>query len=382
MNARVKSGLLTALRFGLSGALLGVAFLMIDFSDRTVIHLASGEKIEALTVHRSGGELHAVRANRSLRIVRDDEVKSVEERPGILGIVKRARFWPAVLVIPLIVLIYTLQSLRWRLLLTANGFRVPLPRVLRITWAGAFFNQVLPGSVGGDVAKALIVAQGEERKASAFGTVILDRIVGLATILIIAAIAILPVIDRAELRPVVWLIVAMLGGGALGGVLYFSPLVRNWPPARRLKDRLPFRRAIEEVDDVLKTMHHAPRTILQAVGLSAAGQAATILAIYALAVSLGAGNIPLGDFFLIEPVIFLVTAVPLSVGGWGVEQVAYAQLFGMAGMAANTAVALSVLYKLCVLALAMPGGILFATGATRRATPSVAPPREEVVTRD
>jgi uncharacterized membrane protein YbhN (UPF0104 family) len=380
MNARLKEGSLTALRFGLSAVLLAVAFLMIDFSDRTLIHLASGEQIEAVSAHRTGAEVHAVLHNRTIRVVRGDEVKSLEERPGIFAVVKRARLWPAVLVIPLIVLIYSLQALRWRLLLTANGFRVPVSRVLRITWAGAFFNQVLPGSVGGDVAKALIVAQGEERKAGAFGTVILDRIVGLATILIIAAIAILPVIDRKELRPVVWLIVALLGGGALGAALYFSPLVRNWAPARRLKDRLPFRRAVEEVDDVLKTMHHAPRTILQAVGLSAAGQAATILAIYALAVSLGA-DIPLGYFFLIEPIIFLVTAVPLSVGGWGVEQVAYAQLFGMVGMAANTAVALSVLYKLCVLALALPGGVLFATGATRRATPSVAPPRE-AVTRD
>jgi hypothetical protein len=181
----------------------------------------------------------------------------------------------------------------------------------------------------------------------------------------IAGLAILPVLGRVELRPVVWLIAGVLAAGFVAGALYFNPVLRRWAPARRLKDRLPFRRAIEEVDDVLKTMHHAPRTILGAVGLSAVGQVATILAIYSLSVSIGGGVSP-GDFFLIEPLIFLVTALPVSVGGWGVEQVAYAQLFGMAGMATNTAVALSVLYKLGVLAVSLPGGILFAAGATRK----------------
>jgi uncharacterized protein (TIRG00374 family) len=366
MKDRLKSRLVLAVRFAFTGALLGIAFLLIDFSDRTVVTLATGKKLEAVAVHRSGTEVHARLPNGEIRILKESEVKGTHEQPGLLSVLKRARLWPAMLVIPLLAILYISQAARWRLLLRANGFDVPMGRAVRITWAGAFFNQILPGSVGGDVAKALIVAKGEGRKAAVFGTVLLDRLVGLATVVLIAGFAILPVLDRKEMIPVVGLIVAILAGGALGAAIYFNPGIRRWGPARRLKDRLPLRRSIEEVDDVLKTMHHAPRTILAAVGLSAAGQVATILAIYALALSLGADRVPLSDYFVFEPIIFLVTALPISVGGWGVEQVAYAQLFGMAGMAANTAIALSVLYKLSVLVIALPGGILFAAGATRR----------------
>ena len=369
MNARLKSGLLIALRFGLSAVLLAVAVLMIDFSDRTVFHLKSGERVEAFSWSEKNGRVHAVTSKDGSKCREFDagEVKARVEEPGLAGLLKQARLWPAILVVPAVLMIYLSQAARWRLLLRANDFEVPLGRAFRVTWSGAFFNQILPGSVGGDVAKALIVAHGESRKAAAIGTVILDRLVGLATVVFIAGLAVLPVLGRAELRPVVWFIVTLMAAGLVGGLLYFNPAVRRWGPARRLKDRLPFRRAIEEVDDVLKTMHHAPRTILGAVGLSAVGQASTILGIYALAASIGGGGVPLSDFFLLEPIIFLVTALPISVGGWGVEQVAYAQLFGMAGMAANTAVTLSVLYKLSGLAVSLPGGILFAAGATRKA---------------
>jgi len=361
-----KRAAVTALRFALTGALLGVAFLLIDFHDRQVVLLHSGKKIEAVSVHRSGLEYHATLANGEKRILRENEVKGVRDQPGLLGVLKRARLWPAMLVVPMLVIVYIAQAARWSLLLKANDFDVPLPRAVRVVWAGAFFNQILPGSVGGDVAKALIVAKGEGRKAAVFGTVLLDRIVGLATVVMIAGFAVLPVMNRKEMIPVVGMIVALLAGGAIGAAIYFNPAIRRWRAAKNLKDRLPFRAAIEEVDDVLKTMHHAPRTILAAVGLSALGQVSTILGIYALALSLDATGVPLGDFFVFEPIIFLVTAIPISVGGWGVEQVAYAQLFGMAGMAANTAIALSVLYKLSVLVVSLPGGVLFAAGATKR----------------
>jgi hypothetical protein len=370
-----KSAALLALRIGLTLALLVVAWLVIDFKDHTVLHLRSGKSVEVRSWTESGDRVHALGADDSWWTFDKKDVDRAEHRPGLATVVRRARAWPAVLVVPFLAILYTAQAMRWRLLLKANGFDVPLGRAVRVTWAGAFFNQILPGSVGGDVAKALIVAGGEGRKAGAIGTVLLDRLVGLATVVLIAGLAVLPVIGREELRPAVLLIVSLIGGGVLGGLLYFSPMLRKWGPARRLKDRLPFRRSIEEIDDVLKTMHHAPRAIGGAVALSVAAQVSAILAIYMLALSLGADGVPLGDFFLFEPIIFLVTAVPVSVGGWGVEQVAYVQLFGMAGMAANTAVALSVLYKLCVLLFSLPGGVLFAAGGTRRA-PEAAPVSE------
>ncbi|MHC4606237.1 MAG: lysylphosphatidylglycerol synthase domain-containing protein, partial [Planctomycetota bacterium] len=64
--------------------------------------------------------------------------------------------------------------MRWRWL------SAPFGRVLCISFAGAFFNLFLPGAAGGDIAKAVLSARGEERKAAIVGTILLDRVIGLA----------------------------------------------------------------------------------------------------------------------------------------------------------------------------------------------------------
>jgi len=365
MNARAKTVAVTALRIAVTGGSLALALLLIDFSDRTIFTLRSGERVETTSWLEAPASIRITRPDGSYRDLSISEIARREERPGIVGVLKRANPMAALIVVPALLAVYLVQAIRWRVLLQANGFEIPFGRAFLVTWAGIFFNQILPGSVGGDVAKALIASRGEVRKAGLFGTVLLDRLVGLGTIIVIAGLAVVPVLHRPALRPVVWLIAALIGGGALGAFVYFHPALRRWPRAQRLKNALPFRKSVEEVDDVLKTMHHAPRAILEGVGLSAVGQAITILAIYGLAVSLGVADLRVGDFFLIQPIIFLITAVPVSIGGWGVEQFASVHLFGMAGMAPNEAMALSVLYKLATLAVSLPGGLLFAAGATK-----------------
>jgi len=365
MNVRAKTIAITALRVAVTGGSLALALLLIDFSDRTIFTLRSGERVETTSWLEAPDSIRIIRPDKSYRDVPIREIASREERPGIVGVVKRVNPSAAIIVVPALLAVYLVQAIRWRILLQANGFEIPFGRAFLVTWAGIFFNQILPGSVGGDVAKALIASKGEVRKAGLFGTVLLDRLVGLGTIIMIAGLAVVPVLNRPALRPIVWLIGALIGGGALGALVYFNPALRRWPRAQRLKNALPFRKSVEEVDDVLKTMHHAPRAILEGVALSAVGQAITILAIYGLAVSLGVTDLRVGDFFLIQPIIFLITAVPVSIGGWGVEQFASVHLFGMAGMAPNEAMALSVLYKLATLVVSLPGGLLFAAGATR-----------------
>ena len=61
-----------------------------------------------------------------------------------------------------------------------------------------------------------------------------------------------------------------------------------------------------------------------------------------------------------------MTAVPISLGGWGVGEYAYAHLFGLVDVPVNQAIALSVLYKLAMMVASLPGGVLFALGMARR----------------
>jgi uncharacterized protein (TIRG00374 family) len=68
-------------------------------------------------------------------------------------------------------------ALRWRIFLEQQNIVLPFGTVLGLTWAGQFFNSLLPGSTGGDVFKIYQVCRlAHDRKARAAATVLADRL--------------------------------------------------------------------------------------------------------------------------------------------------------------------------------------------------------------
>jgi uncharacterized protein (TIRG00374 family) len=69
---------------------------------------------------------------------------------------------------------------RWYVLVVAQGLPIAPRDVLRLGLIGFFFNNFLPGSVGGDVVKAAFLVREQSRRTLAVATVLLDRVIGLA----------------------------------------------------------------------------------------------------------------------------------------------------------------------------------------------------------
>ena len=252
-------------------------------------------------------------------------------------------------------------SIRWWMLLRGYGFEARLGQVFFITYSGAFFNNFLPGSVGGDLTKAILASSGEERKAAVAGTVILDRLIGLAVMIVMGAACLTPFVGRFEDHRLSILVYGLLSAMILGSVIYLSA------PFRRLVERMPFKKVIAELDGVFRSVGEKKALVGRAAGLSMLAQGAGILVIYGLARAMGIPGIGLWMFFIFEPIIFIVTALPISVGGWGVQEFIYETTFGtFGGVDPNHAIALSVLYKLSLILVSIPGGVLFAMGATKR----------------
>jgi len=262
---------------------------------------------------------------------------------------------------------------RWWLLLKGHGFQAAFSRIFFVTYAGTFFNNFLPGSVGGDLTKAILASSGEERKAAVAGTVILDRIIGLSVMIVLGATSLTPQAgfywSQFGDRRIVYLVYGLFGALLLGYAVYFSP------PFRTLLGVLPFKKVVSELDEVFRSAREKKMLVAKAAGLSVLAQGMGILCIYGLARAMGIPGLDLVKFFIFEPVIFIVTALPISMGGWGVQEYLYQRLFGdFGGMDPNHAIALSVLYKLSLILSSIPGGLLFAVGAGRRRSTAGAAP--------
>jgi hypothetical protein len=58
------------------------------------------------------------------------------------------------------------------------------------------------------------------------------------------------------------------------------------------------------------------------------------------------------------PPVFIISALPVSIGGFGVREVSYVVLLGHAGISSTSAATLSLLYGLSFTAATLPGAIM------------------------
>ena len=85
----------------------------------------------------------------------------------------------------------------------------------------------------------------------------------------------------------------------------------------------------------------------------------SVVAVIFMAIGLGI-NIEWSGFLLIIPLVTLIMVVPISIAGWGVREGVMVVGFGYLGVVPEVALALSILYGLLVLVVALPGGVAWA----------------------
>src|SRR4030095_5417082 len=129
---------------------------------------------------------------------------------------------------------------RWWWLLRVNGTDVSLSETLRYTWIGIFFNNVVPGATGGDLVKALyIMKRCPGHRVQVLVSVIVDRVLGLASLALLGGIAVLFALDRyREIALAIW---GVIGIVSLLGIVAFSRRLRHLMRLSWLLGRLPHR---------------------------------------------------------------------------------------------------------------------------------------------
>ena len=266
---------------------------------------------------------------------------------------------------------------RWWWLLRVNGTDVSLTETLRFTWIGIFFNTVIPGNTGGDVVKALyIMKRCPGHRVPVLVSVIVDRVLGLASLAILAAIVVLFALDNETLAGLaVWIWIA-LGGVGLLGVVAFSKRLRSLVRLKWLLERLPERLGglLKLVDQAVFFYRDHKAVIVGSLLVGVLNHVVSVASVVFIGHALGVG-MPTFEYFVIVPVINIVSAVPIAPNGLGVGEALYNYLFrevwashlagvGQAAPMAATAatmgtrgVAVSLLYRLHLTFWSLLGGV-------------------------
>lgn len=260
------------------------------------------------------------------------------------------------------------NAVKWQVLLRAQGVKIPFGALLQFQFVGFFFSNFLPANVGGDLMRGYGLARYTDRTAEAAVSVIVDRIVGLMAYMSTAALAafvIVTVGGHHELLAVEWVAIIALAVLALGfGVLLSRRL-------RALISRLftwhwlsPLAPLWSRVSEAFNAYRFKYRALALAFGVALAGILCTTFVNWFLSQAMG-GLMSLGVIFLLNPVIALVLMMPVSIGGIGVSQAAYPFLYGLAGVPADHALAVSLLMQAVIILGSLPGALFWLQGKSR-----------------
>jgi hypothetical protein len=251
-----------------------------------------------------------------------------------------------------------LAALQWGILLRARRVRLPAGSLLAAYLVGLFFNNVLPGNVGGDIVKGFRAARISGGGKAIAGSIIADRVLGMAVLLVIGIPALVAARGEFPLALLLGLLSASLFSVAAAAFLFTRPA---GAAARRVLSLLPWRRVRETLGGVVGEIG-SYRDRLPAVALAAfvaAGvQTGHILMNYFVSRAMGF-PIPALRFFALVPWIGVLTALPVTVAGLGWREWVGRFLFAAAGDPGGQAVSMLLLGHVVMIVVNLAGGLVY-----------------------
>jgi glycosyltransferase 2 family protein len=254
---------------------------------------------------------------------------------------------PLIIVALMLVVQLLLSAWRWKVLVDYFApIRVSTADLCRFLGASHFYGEVMPSTIGGDVVRTAMLA-----RLTGFGpatlSVILDRITGLAMLLCLMLV----------LLPLLWwrigqgsavfglALISIAGVAALGALLLFSgQTMPSWLPSAAAP--------LPKIAAGLRQALFNPILRGRVVGYGLLVQLLSVAVFFVLGRALGS-LFSFLDCLLLVPPALLLSALPVSLSGWGVREGALAGAFGLIGAPTAEVVAVSILYGLTSPAIGM-----------------------------
>jgi len=269
-------------------------------------------------------------------------------------------------------------GLRWWLLLRTQSVFIGFWAAVRLYFLGWFYNNFMPGSVGGDFLRAWYVAKYTHKRFEAVLSVFVDRLIGLLSTLVIAVFCYCLFLWGKTL------VVTSSGqGGLLASLASYRRAVLFTLAAIALvfctllltrTGRNMLRKAfssicvqglklIEKLKSAAVLYCRKPLVILLAFGLTVFLQILTITGFWFLGVSLGI-EASIKYYYVFFTLTWVLGAVPVSIAGAVVVESMLAYLFiKFAAVQPEPALALALCQRIVWMLASLPGAVIHLAGA-------------------
>jgi len=263
---------------------------------------------------------------------------------------------------------------RWQRLLLAQAIPDRLAWLVRAYFVAYTAGQILPTSIGGDAMRIFETSRRHPGKTGPVtGTVLLERALGGAATVTLAAVGFALAIGSYDIGPYIWVEAAFVVGTVVLAVVLFSrrarrPLARLVPLLRWLR----IERIARSVYEAIHAYRDRPRLLAGVFALTVAVQAVRVLAIWAAARSVGVDLSP-RVYYVMGPLLFLVLLVPFTINGIAVRESFFVSFLGGLGVDADRAFATGFVFFVVTITISIPGALILGWENIRRRAPRADP---------
>lgn len=267
---------------------------------------------------------------------------------------------------------------RWTLLLKVQSIKIGFWPAVKLHFLGLFYNNCLPGSIGGDLPRAWYVTKHTDKKLEAALSVFVDRVIGLTGMLIMAfgCYWFVPEEGQKEgfnfsfelnfLRRLIeygWVFIWV--GAAFAIVI--ALLVSNSKGRTLLSRGFELVRCrgaltLSKVQESIRIYCNKWLAISYALLLTFCCQGMHVIAMWLIGREIGI-TAPMKYYFIFFPISWLLGALPISVGGLGIMEGWLKMMFmRVSTMSSKNALALALCQRLIMLFASLPGAAIHLIG--------------------
>jgi glycosyltransferase 2 family protein len=258
------------------------------------------------------------------------------------------------------VISFIFLSLRWSIIVRNSDSSLDIYEIIKISFIGIAFNNILPSSIGGDFVRgAYIVKKGLSLKNSIL-SLIADRVLGLFTVLVFIFIFLLFYRDKHDNLPEINIIIVFFMMSILLGILIFKTRFFN-KIIRGILVRILSTSYYEKTVSMVDNLYHYSinKNLVIKVFLMTFIAMAIEVSVFWLASKALGMNYSFYIFIIAVPLIVIISALPISLGGLLVREASGLFLLNMLGVEMLHASSIVILFIPIILISSLPGAYYY-----------------------
>lgn len=225
----------------------------------------------------------------------------------------------------LVVVRNIIASIRFKILLNKQN-NIPIKTIFIHYFIGAFYNNFLPSSLGGDAIRVLLLKKEGVSKTNSFLLIATERTIGFYALILIASLSIF-----LWQLPKNWstlIFISFLGFTLFIGILFLVKV--------KSKNSI-----FNKFGTFVSMLRNQPKTIMNCLILSLLFQIIGVYISYFISKTIDA-NGSIFHYMTIVPMVWVFTMLPISFGGLGLREISFTYLLSFITVSAEEAAMISI----------------------------------------